>query len=370
MQAMEHPKGHLIGVMVLALSACGADTPSTAGTRNPNAQNPIPSAANGAVAGTGIAAAGVSGPSIIPGSTLPAAGSGQARGVPSGGVGVPAAGTTGVAPLAGTAAPPPPPPPKAGAGGTAPVQLGPGQTLPPVTDYTKMGPFPTITATGSGPDGMYTLVRPTNLGDGGFKHPPLTWGNGITTTPATYPILLSTVASHGFVIIASDSSSVTTQMMTAGLDWLIKQNDEAGSPMFGKLDTSRAVAMGYSLGGGGALGASAHPKVIATIAMHPAPGFGAAHAPVLLFTGTNDTICAPALVMSAYSGLTVPALMATLEGADHLEPVLTGGRELGPSIAWLRLWVYNDEGAKGYFYGANCQLCMAPWSKITNAAWK
>jgi len=50
--------------------------------------------------------------------------------------------------------------------------------------------------------------------------------------------------------------------------------------------------MGYSLGGGGALGVSAHPKVIATIAMHPAPGFGAAHGPVLLFTGTNDVVCA------------------------------------------------------------------------------
>jgi hypothetical protein len=247
----------------------------------------------------------------------------------------------------------------------------PAQTLPPVTDYTQPGPFATMTINATGPDGMYTMVRPTNLGDKGFKHPPLTWGNGITTTPATYPILLSTVASHGFVIIASDSTSVTPQMMTAGLDWLIAQNTAAGSPLNGKLDVERAVAMGYSLGGGGALSVSSHKNVIATIAMHPAPSFGiAAHGPVLLFSGTNDTVCAPSLVMSAYSSIKSPAFYALLEGADHLEPVLTGGRELGASIAWLRLWVYNDQGGKNYFYTDACTLCKAPWSKMTNAAWK
>ena len=91
---------------------------------------------------------------------------------------------------------------------------------------------------------------------------------------------------------------------------------------------------------------------------------------MLLFSGTNDTVCAPELVQSAYSSVKTPAFYALLEGADHLEPVLTGGRELGASIAWLRLWVYNDQGGKKYFYGDTCDLCKAPWSKMTNAAWK
>ena len=159
--------------------------------------------------------------------------------------------------------------------------------------------------------------------------------------------------------------------MTAGLDWLIAQNSASGSPFNGKLDTERAVSMGYSLGGGASLSVSSHKSVVATISMHPAPGFGTgARGPVLLFAGSADTVCAPALVMSAYTSVRAPAFYALLEGADHLEPVLTGGRELGASIAWLRLWVYGDEGAKGYFYGDSCTLCKSPWSKMTNAAWK
>jgi hypothetical protein len=123
--------------------------------------------------------------------------------------------------------------------------------------------------------------------------------------------------------------------------------------------------MGYSLGGGAALTTGAHPNVIATIAMHPAPGGGALHGPVLLFTGTADTIVAPSMVDMSYATLTVPTFYANLTGATHMEPVMTGGRELAPSVAWLRLWVYNDTGAKVFFYGESCTLCVDPWTYQT-----
>jgi hypothetical protein len=131
---------------------------------------------------------------------------------------------------------------------------------------------------------MYTLIRPATLGENAFKHPIATWGNGITTTPSLYPVLLGTIASHGFVVIASDSSNVTPELMKSGLDWLIKQND-AGGMFAGKLDVQRAVAIGYSLGGGGAVNVGSHPAVVTTVSFHGLPGAsGALHGPLLLFT--------------------------------------------------------------------------------------
>jgi hypothetical protein len=123
----------------------------------------------------------------------------------------------------------------------------------PISDYGAPGPFQTMTMDGSGPDGMYTLVRPATLGENGFPHPIATWGNGITTTPSLYPVLLSTIASHGFVIVASDSSNVTPEMMTQGLDWLIKRTRPVDpvaatsavrpySPVHGRHQTGRADA--------------------------------------------------------------------------------------------------------------------------------
>jgi hypothetical protein len=310
----------------------------------------------------------------------------------------------------GTGMPPPSAAASGGAGGmsavpgnTAPTMSGaagsgsagmPGPGMPPpgpaITDYGVMGPFQTVTADGSGPDGMYTMIRPTNVGDNGFRHPIATWGNGITTTPSLYPVLLSTIASHGFVIIASDNSNVTPELMTTGLDWLIKQNEPGG--MFeGKLDVKRAVTIGYSLGGGAAVNSGNHPAVVATVSFHGLPGAsGSLHGPLLLFTTpadgfvTKDDYVKPCYDASS----TVPTIMATLSipgytpgpnggtasNSDfngHLYPLNDAGDERAPAIAWLRLWVYGDDGAKKYFYGSDCVLCKDPWLDIQrkNAAW-
>jgi hypothetical protein len=242
-----------------------------------------------------------------------------------------------------------------------------------VSDYGANGPFPTTTVNNTGPDGMYTVIRPMTLGANGFKHPPTTWGNGITTTPALYPGLLNGIASHGFVIVASNSTSVTAQMMTAGLDWLIKQNDTAGD-FQGKLDLSCLISIGYSLGGGAAVTTGAHANVVATVSFHGLTGNSAMlHGPLLLFTSTMDTfVSAAQFVDPTFKMSAVKTFYATLTGAGdggHLTPVGDAGPERAPAIAWLRLWAYGDQGARKYFDGADCILCKAPWGMPQTKMW-
>jgi hypothetical protein len=388
----------------LVLAACGAGERTTAG---PAAVSRGGSGASmgfgaGALALAPIGALGSSGmgASAAPsggfaGTPASAAGGGAVKPITTSAAGAPSAGAAnpppvGAAPGVGMTSPAVPVP--APSSGAAPAP-NPGPTAPPpggpISDYGAMGPLPTTTMDGSGPDGMYTLIKPMNLGENGFKHPIATWGNGITTTPALYPVLLSTIASHGFVIIASDNSSVTAQMMTDGLNWLIKQND-AGGMFEGKLDVTRAVSIGYSLGGGAAVDTGSHPAVITTVSFHGLPGAsGALHGPLLLFTTTADGfVTKDSYVKPCYAAsTTVPTIMATLtipgytspdgqtaSNADftgHLYPVNDAGSERAPAIAWLRMWVYGDENAKQYFYGADCILCKDPWTDIQrkNAMW-
>jgi len=40
--------------------------------------------------------------------------------------------------------------------------------LPAITDYGARGPFETTTVNDTGPDGAYTIFRPTTLGENGF----------------------------------------------------------------------------------------------------------------------------------------------------------------------------------------------------------
>jgi hypothetical protein len=245
-----------------------------------------------------------------------------------------------------------------------------GMTVPPVTDYGAYGSFTPTTVNNTGPDGQYTMFRPQTLGENGFKHPPVTWGNGIITTPALYPALLSTIASHGFVIIASNSTSVNTQLMTSGLDWLIAQNTASGD-LQGKLAPACAVSIGYSLGGGAAVDTGKHASVVTTVSFHGLQGTAELlHGPLLLFTGTlDDFVSAAGYVTPTYNRSTVQTFYGTLTGADHLKPLGDAGEERAPAVAWLRLWVYGDQEARKFFYGADCILCKAPWTNPQRKNW-
>jgi hypothetical protein len=267
-----------------------------------------------------------------------------------------------------------------GAGQGANLASCTGKGLAAVDDYGAQGPFTPTTVTNTGPDGQYTMFRPQDLGQG-FVYAPGTWGNGITTVPENYTPLLETIASHGFVIIASNSTNVTAPLMTAGLDWLLAQNDAPGE-LQGKLAPACAVTIGYSLGGGAAVNAGSHPNVVTTVSFHGLQGAAEnLHGPLFLLTSTNDGFVTKAgFVQPTYDrSSVVPTLMATLEVpgatpdvAGHLIPLNDAGNERAPAVAWLRFWVFGDSGARSYFYGSDCVLCQTPWVDLQrkNADWQ
>lgn len=369
----------LVGAMLVVASGCGSGDGDKQQQQNANSAGAAGFLSNAGQTGAGGFANGGApfgsggAPLLGAGGIIPTGGTGPLSGtggVPNGPGGAP--GTGGLAGDGGAT----------GTGGLGvggfPTVGGCGQSLPPVTDYTADGPFgPATVVTGSGPDGNYTMFKPANLGENGFKHPPTTWGNGITTMPSYYDGLLKTVASHGFVVIASNSTNVTAQLMTTGLDWLVAQNDAAGD-FQGKLDTKCLVTIGYSLGGGAAVGAGAHADVVATVSMHGVTGpSGSLHAPLLLFTSETDTfVTASQFVTPTYNSSAVQTFYATLTAAGdpqnkgHLIPLGFGDPERAPLVAWLRLWAYGDGGAKTFFYGDSCTLCTAPWTNPQRKNWK
>jgi len=250
-------------------------------------------------------------------------------------------------------------------------------SLPPATDYGAKGPFADAKMISNvGPNKNYTLFRPdSSLGKDGFKHPIATWGNGIVTTPNLYEALLTTIASHGFVIIAANDTMAERPALSAGLDWLIEQ-DKAGD-MAGKLDTAREVTIGYSWGGGAAIDTANRPNVKATVSFHGMPPRGAnafkdMHSPLLLFTSTGDTfVSASGYVTPNYMKSTVQTFYATLAdtSADHLYVLGDAGKERGPAIAWLRYWACDDQKAREFYFGDDCVLCKAPWTMPQRKNW-
>lgn len=289
---------------------------------------------------------------------------------------------------------------QSGSGGAGTTGTAAGSVPSSVTDYGAPGPFSDAKMFKNvGPNENYTMFRPdASLGRDGFKHPLVSWGNGITTTPQFYREMLTLVATHGFVIIATNDTTVEEAAVVAGLDWLAEQNKSGD--MAGKLDTSREATIGYSWGGGASIDAAKRDAVLCTVSLHGMPprrddAFTTMHAPLLLTTSTGDEfVTASEYVTPNYEKSTVQTFYGTLgdSSAGHLyiaenntdSALICGGgallgtfgscggatEERAMLIAWLRLWVYGDQGAKKYFYGNDCLLCKSPWTTPQRKNWQ
>jgi hypothetical protein len=77
------------------------------------------------------------------------------------------------------------------------------------------------------------------------------------------------------------------------------------------------------------------------------------------------------LQQNTYDSSQVQTFMATLTGADHGYIQSNGGGEERPAIvAWMRYWIYADQGAESYFFGDDCTLCVAPWENPQRKNWQ
>jgi hypothetical protein len=305
---------------------------------------------------------GVTGGSAGNGTT---GGSSGAGGSPGGAAGAGAGG----APTAGSG----------GSGGSVGGGAG-GSPLAPVTDYAAPGPFKTSTQAGTGPDGTYTVIRPATLGTS-FLYAPITFGPGTGMEVSQLSGLLERIASHGFVVIGRQltggpGDAVTRMRMTAGLDWIIAQNTVAGSVFEGKIDVKRAVAMGYSVGGTGAVEVGEHDAIATVVSIHGHQAKADLHAPLLLIGGTEDVMGDDrSWLAPTFEDSQVQTFFGTVVGANHgyIQGTVNGvpgGVETPAMIAWLRYWIYNDQGAKNYFYGDDCVMCRSPWTNPQRKNWQ
>jgi predicted dienelactone hydrolase len=248
-------------------------------------------------------------------------------------------------------------------------------------DPSKAGPFATTTESNVGPqagvapDGgtvpQFSVYRPKDLAQGGLCHPLITWGNGHGTTPSTYSALLTRLASHGFVVIASDSSTVSQGSpapMLVGVTWMLEQNADPTSEFYQRIDTTHIGATGHSEGAMATASAGADSRIVTIAPICNGSNARNLHGPALLLCGGQDTTLPCSGSVSALNSLTTqPAMAADYLTATHTSWMTFGNAALSPMelavVAWMRLQLMGDTSQRPTFYGASCTLC-------TDAAWQ
>ncbi len=309
-----------------AIAEAGSGTPSTptmtatAGTAAPATRPPTAGASGTAavVAGTGASAAGTAAPMAAAGAPAATAGTGaQSSPIAGGGA------------TAGTGAPP----------STA-------GKLPRVTTTDGPGPFKGVMKVKNTPPGGW-LIYPTEIGKDGIKHPLFVFGPGGGTTPMTYEQMgmhWDRYGSYGFVIYVLPQSTGDGAAMKAGLDWLIKQNDEMSSPLYQKLDTTKVCAAGHSQGSVTTFDFMPDDRVTTTIHISGGSfdGMGPSHLSkdtMFLCGPDSGADVAEPQCEGDFKNSKVPTFYTKIQGSSHL----TSGR-LGWAavIAWM-LWHLADQ---------------------------
>jgi hypothetical protein len=245
----------------------------------------------------------------------------------------------------------------------------------PAADPTAMGPYATVTENEVGPEagaadedtGMvpkFTLFRPKDLSPGGLCHPVITWGNGTGSTPSLYKSLLNMFASHGFVVIGSNSKNVgqgDPQPMLVGVTWILEQNADPTSALYHHLDPSHVGATGHSQGAFATSKAAGDARIVTNVPIEGSMVQKNLHGPAMFFCGGLDDVVGCDGAKSALAAVTtLPAMYAEYLSVDHGSWMSFGNKPsvvYGAVTAWMRVHLMADDALKPWFYGPSCQLC-------------
>jgi hypothetical protein len=248
------------------------------------------------------------------------------------------------------------------------------------------GPYTVMSEPAFGSPG-HVVYRPADLSAFPAKDtlPVMAWGNGGCAINSTrYGGFLSTIASHGFLVIATAAKEgekprqSNADDLRAALNWAEAEAKRDGSPLKGKIALDKMAVMGQSCGGflSVALGLEPRVKTIGVFnsgVQAPNPNAPAGpfpttdslaklHGPVLLINGhERDFMMATSLAnFEAINHL--PVFYGARHGAGHTATVdhPGGGEFANVASNWLRWQFKNDKTAAKMFVGKDCELCKNP----------
>ena len=249
--------------------------------------------------------------------------------------------------------------------------------------------------------GPYSVTQEAAFGAGGLRTfrpaslerfpeedtlPVVVWGNGgcVVDNPG-YAGFLSTIASHGFLVITTAATpqggpqsgpahvQATTYDLRGAIDWAQRENLRDSSPLKGKVATGEVAVMGQSCGGFLAIALGADPRVrtigVFNSGLNGNPRskagqetLGKLHGPVLLINGHTRDYMMP-LSKATFDALQgVPVFYGARHGAGHTATAFHpgGGEFANVASSWLMWQLKGDGQAAAVFAGEHCGLCTNP----------
>ncbi|OAB38926.1 alpha/beta hydrolase [Paenibacillus glacialis] len=213
------------------------------------------------------------------------------------------------------------------------------------------------------------------------KHPLIAWGNGTGALPEQYDELFLHLASWGFVVIDTYSTTTGTgKEILDAIEYMLAENDAPTSLFYQKVQSDQIAAAGHSQGSTGVINAHTNfdrGVVIKTVVSIALPDLkwcdpedvydtSALKVPFFVMGGTRDFIVSPASsnkLAVSHANLDIQVMMALAKGAGHTAIEQDGGKHRGYLTAWMRYQLMGDSQAMRAFVGDDAEI-------LTNGDWK
>jgi hypothetical protein len=243
-----------------------------------------------------------------------------------------------------------------------------------------------VTSEGAYNSARHLVFRPSNLSafPSQDSMPIVLWGNGgCSINGGGYGEFLSTIASHGFLVMTTTAIEGEEQRqqndadLLAAIAWADTENNRAGSPLNGKIDTSQIAVMGQSCGGFLSVSLGTNPRVgtigVFNSGVESAQGGPFAstdaladlHGPVMFINGAEVDFMMEASHTNFELVNHVPTFYGARDNAGHTATMYHpgGGEFANVASNWVKYHFKGDQEAGNMFVGDNCELC-------TNANWE
>ena len=243
--------------------------------------------------------------------------------------------------------------------------------------YMKKGAFNVKNFSSPADDDLksHHIYYPAELENGSRKFPVIFSLNGTGIAGSKYTAVFEHLASWGFIVLGNEDPSTgfgaTTDKM---YDFLVSQNADENSPLFGKVDFDNIGLIGHSQRGAGVLSslsvAETADKYKTGVALSPTHeetahalgwmyNLGKNSVPVIMLAGTETDFETQAVIPidkmnEMYDKLPCAVkVMARRNGANHGMMLYSAN---GYAVAWFMWQLQGDENAAKAFVGDDAEL--------------
>ena len=185
-----------------------------------------------------------------------------------------------------------------------------------------------------------SVYYPSDLATSNRTYPIVAFANGTMVSYTFYETLLKELAKTGFIVVGnSETMAADGSAQISSIDFIISENSNSSSVLYGKVNTDKIAAVGHSQGGRSAVNAAAKDSRIDCVLSIAGSNYveeaEKLSTPVLFMAGTKDMIVdADKWIKTAYDAVKGPAVYVNYIGGIHT----TCCSNPAPYVHYASLW--------------------------------